>query len=217
MTLSQALDYLRYRMNEQGAASSYWADMELYQLISARAQIATSQMGLIEAKDTSTTTVASTQEYDWPTTAAAIVKVLYDGRLLQELSFREWELEKQSGVTPTGQPMGYVLHNRKIILVPTPDAAETLTIYQESYHPWIDAGTDTIDLDTVLHPALMDGVLADMSMKAQNIQMATFYENKWTGHLQSTFPNFQLRKSQRSRAGVLIDSDTSPATSHGLK
>ncbi len=217
MNLSQALDFLRYRMNEQGSASPYYADQELYQLISARAQVACSVLGLIQATDTSTTTVIGTQAYAWPTQAVTIVNVLYDGVKLQEMTMREWEEEKASGTTPTGTPIGYVLFNRQIIIIPAPSDTKTLTVYYESLHPWITASTDTINLPTELHSALMEGVLADMYAKALNTQMATFYENKWTGHMQVTFPNFKLRSSQRSRAKVVIDSDTAPLTDHGVR
>ena len=217
MTLAQALDFLRYRMNEQGSSSPYYQDQEIYQIISSRAQVACSVLGLIEATDTSTSTVIGTQAYAWPSSAVTIVNVLYDGVKLQEMTFREWEEEKASGTTPSGTPIGYVLFNREILLIPKPSAVAVLTVYYEGVHPWITVSTATIDLPPELHSALMEGCLADMYAKALNTTMATFYENKWTGHMQVTFPNFKLRSSQRSRAKVLIDSDTAPLTDHGVR
>jgi hypothetical protein len=217
VTLAQALDYLRNRHNETDASTSYWGDVELYALISARAQTACAVLGLIEDTDSSTATVASTQNYDWPSDASAIRKVTCDGKPLQEMTFREWDENKLNGTTPEGEPFGYVNFNRQIILVPIPNDVYDLVFYYEPYHPWITVPAGTIDLPAVLHPALMDGVMADMFAKANNAQMATMYENKWTGHMQSTFPIHKLRESQRARAKILVDGDTAPSSQHGVK
>lgn len=217
MTPAQALDYLRRRHNESSSTNSYWSDDEIYSLITAREHEACAILGLIEATDTSTTTVASTQAYSWPSDAVDLKTVFYDGTLLSELSFREWENEKQAGgTTPTGTPEGFVSWNRQVLLVPTPNAAKTLTFYYEKLPSTVSAA-GTIDLPTVLHYPLMDGVLALMYAKAQNSSLMTHYENLWQKHMIQTFPVYKLREKQRGRARVLIDSDTSPGTSHGVK
>lgn len=217
MLLSQALDYLRYRHNEQGSSATFWADAEIYQLISARAQMMTAQLGMIETSSSATSTVIGTEAYTIPTDAATIVSVEYDGIRLQEVTFRERDEGKANGAIVTGQPFGYLLFNRQLLLVPAPAAVKTLTIYYNKTHPWITLSTDTIDVPETLHPALMDGVFSDMYAKAKDASMATFYENKWTGHMQVTFPNFKLRESQRSRGRVVIDSDTAPSSDHGVR
>jgi hypothetical protein len=212
VTLAQALDFLRNRHNEAGYSLQYWGDTELYALISARAQVLAAILGLIEDTDTATTTVASTQAYDWPSDASAVVKVLYDGTALKQTTFEAWELEKSSGTTPEGTPERYLNWNRQVILIPTPDAAETLTFYYEPYHPWITTSAGTITVPAELHAVIMDGCLGDMYAKIQNAQMCQLYEGKWNQHLATTVPQYKVRVRYRDGVKTVIDADTNPQT-----
>ena len=214
MTLTEFVTYCRQRLNAVG--DTYWSDAEIWGLISSRTNQALGVIGYIEGTDTSTSTVASTQAYDWPSDCAAIVSLLYNGKRLQEITFREWESEKNNGTTPTGEPEKYVNWNRQVLLVPTPDAANTLTFYYEKMFTLIDSAVDTVDFPAVLHDALADGVIADMFAKSQNQRMAEFYESKWAGHMKVTFPTYKYRQKNRGRVKILIDADSSPSTSNGV-
>lgn len=215
MTLTQFVDYVRNRHNASG--DSNWSDSEIYSLITGRCNEVLSIIGLIEGTDTSTTTVASTQAYSLPSNTITIKALLYNGELLQPISFKEWEEEKSSGSTPTGTPKTYVVWNSQVLLIPTPDAANTLTFYIEKLHPLIDGSAQsTIDLPAVLHYRLADGVICDMAAKDMNQQMMTFYEQKWNqAHIPSFYRYAFLRK-RRGRMRVVKDADTSINTDYGV-
>lgn len=218
MTLSQALDYLRARFNEYSSATSYWTDAELLGLITARSQSICSILGLSENTNTSTSTVIGTQSYSWPTNATALHKVLYNGPALQEISFDDWENEKQGGgTTPSGTPTQFVPWNRTILLVPIPNAVKILTFYFESGQSVMTLSTDTWVIPEALHYETLDGVLADMSAKIPNPTMIQLYEGKWQFHMMCTFPMYRYRQRNRQRAKPIRDADTLQSTAHGVK
>lgn len=214
MTLTQFTTLCRNRLN--ALTDSYWSDSEIWALLVSRINQALAIIGYIEATDTSTTTVASTQAYSWPSTASNIVSVLYDGDRLQEITFREWEMEKNNGTTPSGTPQMYVNWNRQVLLVPTPSAAATLTFYYEKMESLYSTANDTINFPVTLQDALADGVIADMFAKSQNITMSRFYEEKWINHMKVTFPVYKYRQKNRGRTKILNDADTNNSTSHGI-
>lgn len=215
MTLSQIIDFCRRRHN--ATSSSRWSNDELLQLIEGRAQEIVSIIGLLEETDTSTTTVSGTQAYDIPTDAVEIVSLLYNGEMLQRVGFREWEIEKNSGgTTPSGTPTKYVLWERQVILIPKPDAANTLTFYYRKQQSSLTAATDTLSIPSVLHFRLCDGVIADMAAKDLNFNMAQFYENKWQGVHIPAFYEYLARHKRSGRFGVVQDPDTGAQTDDGL-
>jgi hypothetical protein len=214
VNLAQAVDYLKYRHNDP--SSGYWdATQDLYPAISSRCSIIAAIFGLIDNVDVSITTVAGTQAYTLPTEFISVRSVYRDGVMLQNLTEREMAEESMEGVFPQGLTHGYSIFDGEIVFVPTPNDAYDITIIGDKIHPYISAG-GTIDIPEALHFAMLDGVLADMYTKYQNVQMATFYENKWNFHMKETFPIYKLRMRQGSKFSVLRDSDTSPGTGHGL-
>lgn len=214
MTLSQFTDFVRNRHN--AVSDSNWGDPEIYALITGRCNEVLSIIGLLEDTDTSTT-VASTQAYSIPTDCVAIKALLYNGSLLSPISFKEWELEKSNGTTPTGTPTKYVVWNSQVLLIPTPDAAQTLTFYYEKMHPYIENSSQTtIDIPAPLHFRLADGVLADMFAKDLNAQMLTHYETKWLQVHIPAFYAYASRMKRRGRFRVVQDADTSLNTDYGV-
>lgn len=215
MTLSQFLDFVRNRHN--AATDSNWSDAEIYALATGRCNEILSIIGLIEATDTSTTTVSGTQAYSIPSNFISIKALLYNGNMLSPISFKEWESEKANGTTPTGTPTYYVIWNRQVLLIPKPDAAYTLTFYGEKLHPLIDNSSQTtIDIPAALHYRLADGVICDMAMKDENINMARFYEEKWLNVHIPAFYRFVYLQKRRGKFRVVADADTLVNTDYGV-
>lgn len=215
MTLAQFVDYVRNRHN--AVNDNHWSDAEIYAMITARANEVLTIIGLIEATDTSTTTVASTQSYSIPSDANRLRAVLYDGELLQSVDFREWETEKAGSTTPEGTPTKYVQWNEQVLLIPIPDDAKTLTFYYYKEHPFIDGTTQTtIDIPSELHYRLADGVIADMFAKDLNPNMFDRYENKWINVHIPAFYKYLSMKKRNGRARIVGDSDSLSATDFGV-
>lgn len=214
MTITEFVDYVRNMHN--ATSDSNWSDSEIYQLCKAKANEVLSLIGLVEATDT-TVSVASTQAYAYPTSAIVIRRVLYSGKALKRLSFREWEARKVSGTNPTGTPSEYVLWNNQILMVPTPTAsADTITIYSEKEQSAISSASSTIDLPTVLHGRLAEGVISLMYAKDLNPSMATFFENRWDNVHLPAFREFKLRRREGYGAFMVADSDTALNTDFGV-
>jgi hypothetical protein len=216
MTLAQFVAFVKNRHNETSASTSYRSDDEIYALITGRANEILSIIGLIEATDTDSTVVA-TQAYDLPTNFVNVKALLYEGELLQQVNFREWEQDKAGGTTPSGTPVKYVVWNNQVLLIPVPDAIGTLTFYGEKYHPFIDATlVTTIQVPEELHFRLADGVIGDMAVKDLNMQMATFYENKWNSVHKPEFYRWKSRKKRGGKYAVTGDSDSGVQTDQGV-
>ena len=210
MTLAQFLNLVQRRHNLPDSDETFWSPDEIYQLTTGRCNEILSVIGLLEATDTSNTSVAGTQAVSFPTDAVRIKQVDYAGVMLQEISFRDWQNQKNSGVAPTGTPDMWVNWNRQILLVPTPTVtADQITIYHEKEHAYIDGSAQTtIDIPSVLHWRLADGVLSDMYGKDLNQSMATFYENKWQGTHMPAFYRYAQRSKRGGRSRVVVDADS---------
>lgn len=208
MTVSEFVDYVRNRHN--AVSDTFWADSEIYALIEARANEVLSIIGLIEAKDTSLTTTASTQAYNLPTNWVFIKKLLVDNYACQQITFDEWDAEHTRGSTdPTGTPDRYFLWNDQINLVPVPATSSlTITLYGYKKQSSITSASDMINIPSILHGRLCDGVIADMFAKDQKWQPHRTYEEKW---LQVHIPAFKEYKAKRHTAGGFnVTYDTDP-------
>lgn len=215
MTLSQFVTYVRNRHN--AATDSNWSDAEIYALTTGRCNEICSIIGMLEGTDATTTTVSGTQAYSFPSNFITVKALLYDGQLLQPVSFKEWEDQKSSGTTPTGKPVTYVVWNAQVLLIPTPDSAETLTFYGEKQHPFIDNSSQTtIDIPSVLHFRLANGVIADMASKDENWNMFTTFQNIWVNQDIPAFQRYAFLRKRRGRFRDVTDADTSITTDYGV-
>lgn len=215
MTLDQFVNLVRNQHN--AATDTNWSDAEIYSLITSRANEVLSIIGLIEATDTSTTTVAGTQAYAFPSNFITIKALLYNGELLTPISFKDWETDKAAGTTPTGKSNKFVVWNNQVLLVPTPDNAYTLTFYGEKEHPFIDNSTQiTIDIPSVLHGRLANAVIADMAAKDLKWDMMRIYEDKWLNQDMPAFFRYAFLHKRRGKFRTVTDADTSVITDNGV-
>lgn len=128
----------------------------------------------------STTTVAGTQEYDFPTNTIAIKRVTYDGHKLRPITFREDDAVTglDQSDTTQGTPQYYYQWNETIGLRPVPSAAETLKVY--SYNePSVIETTSTLEIPTVFHRGLVNYIVAEMALKDKSFNHAEVYRQKW--------------------------------------
>jgi len=214
MTVTEMTDYVRRVHNAE--SDTNWSDTELYQLIQAKCNDVVSVVGLIQAIDTSITTVASTQSYSYPSNVIRIRRVQYDGRPTKLISLREFETRQPTGVAATGTPFEHVLWADKIIFYPTPNAAETVTLYVEKQQSAITSGSSTVDIPEVFHSAVADAVISMMFDKDLNNAFSAKYEAKW---LNFHIPNMKRYAQMRRHTGGplrVADSDSSLETDSGV-
>ncbi len=129
-----------------------------------------------------TTTVASQQEYEFPTNAIAIKRITWDGKRLDEITFREddWQTGMNAATTATGTPSSYAVFDRVIYLRPVPSAAYTLKLFTFDQAQEVSS-TSTLDLPEDLHLDLVPFLLWHMALKDQNFQAAAAYKDLWDG------------------------------------
>ena len=215
MTLSQAIDFVRNRHN--AASDSNWSDAEIYSLITGRCNEILSVIGLLEAIDTSITTTAALQEYAFPTNVVSIKKVLYDNYPVKIISLRESESLKEGNVVASGRPEYCYQWNNKLYFIPIPSEVKTVTLFAEKQHPFIDNSTQTtIDIPTVLHYRMLDGVLSDMFAKDLNQGMTTHYENLWNQKHIPAFWMYKMQNKYKGQAPTVIDVDTNVMSDKGI-
>lgn len=216
MTVTEVLDYVRRFHNEQNAQTPFWSDLELYGLMQAKSNEVLSVIGLVEGKDTSTTTTASTSDYAFPTNFIKIRRLWVDGIPLKYLNFRQYEARAPQGIAPEGTPREFTMWNDTITLIPTPStSALVITVFGEKQQSAITGSSSTLDIPSVFHPALCDAILSEMFAKDLNIGLAQFYQNKW---LQFHIPNmrqFAKRRRRRGLPSVVIDADSAIETEFG--
>jgi len=216
MTVTDVLNYVRRHHNEENAQTPNWSDAELYQLIEAKCNEVISVIGLIEGKDTSTTTVNGTSDYAYPTNFVRIRRVWFDGLPLKYVGFRQYESRRPTGVATTGTPREFLLWNNTISLIPTPSSAVTLTIFGEKKQSAITDATGTIDIPALFHHAICDALISEMYMKDENSGAARFYQDKWLNVHIPAMKEYVKRRRRRGLPGTVIDTDSVQETEFGV-
>lgn len=215
MTLAQFIEVIRRRHNAE--SDSYWSDAELYQLVTNRCNEVLSYIGLLEGVETSTST-SGTQVLAYPDDCVTIRQITYKADALKRITFRDWESYKTETTTQSGRPYMWVPWNRQAYLVPIPDTTgDTITAYYYKEHPYIENSSVTsIQVPSVLHAHLVNGVVADMFAKDENNQMATFYETKWNQVSIPAFLRFKAMEDQGGGFSVTGDADSGVALDVGV-
>lgn len=166
MTVSDLITYIRQRYN--AVSDNYFADSsEMVNHIYNACQQLAAETLCIE-RTYSTTTVASTAEYAFPTYLLGTKRVTYDSSKLQKITQRELDiLTINQGATTSGTPLYYYEWARAITLYPVPDSAETLLVYGYA-EPQALTTTSTLEVPTRMHLRLADFVVAQMYAKDGN-------------------------------------------------
>ena len=191
MTPSELITFALQRHNAVG--DSLFSNDLMLSLMYAACQDIAKKAYVIE-QTYSTTTVASTQEYAFPTNAFAIKRVTYDGMKLTPITFREDDsLSLQNSTTiVTGTPNYYATFNRTIYLRPVPGDALTLKLFTYNMPSEIDT-TSTLEVPTEYHTDLALYMLAEMNAMEKNYQGAQYYLGLWDKRVEA------IKKEQRKR------------------
>ena len=127
-----------------------------------------------------TSTVASQQEYSYPTNTIAIKRITYDGKKLKPITFREDDAITglNQSTTSAGTPQYYAIWNETIYLRPIPSSVATLKIF--SYNePSALTITSTLEIPTQFHMDIVNFIVSEMASKDLNYTAADRYLQKW--------------------------------------
>lgn len=195
-------------------SDTFISSSEIYKAIEAVCQEILAIIGLIETEDTSITTVASTQEYDYPTRMEFVERVRYDGDDLQKIGFREWDIDKGS-TDPEGTPRKFVIWNKKLYLVPTPDEAKTLTIFGYSRHEDVSAAT-TIAIPEILHHRMINKIVYRLLMKDKDYQGAKFFLDEWRNYDLPAIYDYKRQYRTGGKYQVVTSEEDVNTTEYGI-
>ena len=211
MTPTQAIDFCRGAADLEG--DGLVSDQEVLNYYVAACNEVLSIIGLIEAKDTTITTVIGTDAYAYPAYVEFLKEVQYNGAKLQEITFLQYEIERR--VSTSGVPLYFVPWNRQIILVPTPSDAQVLTLYVEKSHPLITA-SDTILMPTVLQTRICNKAIYYMLMKDFLTSNAMSYLNTWNNSDIPAFREYKRQLKSRGKFNIVATEEDSPVSIYGI-
>jgi len=207
MTPTQIEDAARRKYNSVG--DSFWSSDEILGLLYEACLELAVECELIEAKDATTSTVASTKAYSFPTRFIAIKRMEYNGQKLFKISDRDADAINlfNSAVTPSGTPQHYWVWNEQFYLEPTPDGVGTLTVYGYK-EPAAITAQSTLEIPSLFHFDCVNYIVSEMCAKDENLSTAQYYMGKWMAAKAKAKRWKQKRKRTDSFAHVIDEGST---------
>lgn len=205
MTPSEIILAARQKYNAVG--DNNWSDSELCTLIYNAQMELFLECGMVIENTFSTSTTSGTREYAFPSNAASIRRIEYNGKKLFPITFRDDDsLTLQNEVTTdTGEPVYYEIFDSTIYLRPIPDAIGTLKLFANCV-PQTVTTTSTLETPDFTHGAIVDFVVSEMAAKDLNFKMADNYQNKWINvHIPRIKKRLKLNK--RGDAFSIVQSE----------
>ena len=177
MTITELTTAIRRKYN--AVSDSFFADDEIVFLIWEACLDLARESECIE-RVYSSSTVASQQEYDYPTSAMGIKRIQYAGKKLKLITMRDDDsiTGLNQSTTETGTPQYYFIFNEVIYLRPLPSAVGTLKIWTFN-EPQQLTTTSTLEIPTQFHMDLSNYVVSEMAAKDLNFTTAQYYFGKW--------------------------------------
>lgn len=207
MTANDIETIARRRYNAIGDTN--WSSEEFWNSIDEAQAIVAREALCIEATYT-TSTVASQQEYSYPTNTIAIKRITYDGRVLEPIDFDEDDRMtlNNASTTATGTPAYYFLWDGVIYLRPVPSAVGTLKIFSINKPQLITAGTTSLEIPAQFQPGIAHYVLAEMYRKDKDFASGQKYEDKFTAGVVMAAKRWQQKKNRANRFGHVQPEET---------
>lgn len=182
MTPSQIETFVRQRHN--AVSDTFWSSDEILNLIYA-ACLEMSREALVIEQLYSTSTVAGTQSYAFPTNTIAIKRVTWNGNKLQPIDQRDDDQLTGGNQATTGQgnPQYYYIWNDTLYLRPIPSSVATLQIFSFNEPAAIASSTSTLEVPSLFHIDMVDYCLSCMSAKEKNFEGAQYWRDQWEKRL----------------------------------
>jgi len=175
MTPTELTDYARQRYNAVGDA--HFADGEMRRYI-WQAQMELAKESLCIRSVYTTSTVASQQEYSFPTSTISIKRITIAGNKIEPRSLEEVLDLSSSVASPTGASYIYAIWNEVLYLAPIPDAVYALKIFSVN-EPQEVTTTSILEVPSRYHLDLAEFINEQMTLKDKNYQGAALYTVKW--------------------------------------
>lgn len=207
MTPSELELAARQRYNAVG--ETFWSQAELLTLEYLACLEIARETKCIE-RTYSTTTVASTQEYSYPTNVISIKRVTYNNIRLEPIDMRRMDnlTLNSDPTTITGSSFCYSEWNGAVVLFPTPDSAVTLKIYSFN-EPQVLTASSTLEVPSVFHSGIINYMLSEMYAKDKDFDSAKYYKDLWIKDIQYAKKWISKRRRGDSFASVVDETSIS--------
>lgn len=216
MTPAQILSAVRNQAYEQDA--DFWTDSEIYQYMwEAECEVA-GIVGCSEGTDTSTTTVADTQEYSLPSDCLYVLRAIWDQVKLKRIDLKDQDYldgTLYGGTLTTGDPEHYYEFGNKLGLYPVPSSAKTLKLWYVKQPTQITVGSISFTIPLLFQHYIIDYVLYRMLLKDQDNDRAMIHKRLWDENVQKAIAKWELMR-EKDRISIVRDTDEYPNTSLGL-
>lgn len=190
---------------------SFFGDTQINNWMTEACNVLAMKAMVIEAIY-STTTVAGTQDYGYPTNTIAIKRVTINGKKIKRVTHREDDALTLSNAasTQTGFPTYYTDFNYTLSLRTIPDAAYTLKIYSFNL-PTAIGNTSTLEVPALFHFCLVDYILMRMFAKDKDVANVQLHRSFWEEHVKDAV-SWQRRKKRMDSFATVQDEETLPVT-----
>lgn len=179
MTPTELADYARQQYN--AVNDTFFSNAELFSY-AWQAEMKLARHAYVIENTYTDSTVASQQEYAYPTNALAIKRITVAGRKLTHITMTEDDMVTllNAATTATGEPLHYFTYDEVLYLRPIPaTSGDTIKVYTFDEATEITSSS-TLNTPTRYHLDLADFVVYKMATKDKNLQLAQFYLEQWT-------------------------------------
>lgn len=183
---------LMARRRYNAVSDTFWSQQEIFDMI-YQACLEICDEGYVVERSYTSSTVASTQGYDFPTNAIAIKRVTWDGQKLTPIDMRDDDAltALDMDTTDTGNPRYYFIWDRTIYLRPIPQSVATLKLWTFNQQGAISTSSTSIEIPSQHHARLINAVLSGMAAKDSNFNAADWYLQQWR------LDKLEIKKSMR--------------------
>ena len=216
MTPAQVLTTVRAQAYE--TSEGFWNDSEIFSYMWQCEQDIATELGCAQGTDSSTTTVASTQEYAKPSDCAIINRLVWDSVKLKKVDLTDQDAMDWQGYgssITTGQPYAYWEFGANVGLYPIPDSAKTLKFWYTKIPAEVTSASTAFTIEQIFHTCFVDYCLWRMYAKDQDDGRMSFHY----GNYQRLFLSAKLKWARRVGADqhqVVRDEMYFPTTELGL-
>lgn len=214
--MTPALIVTAARRKYNSTSSSFYADAEIWDLIyQAELEIAMETKILEGRTVISGGSVDGTQAYAFPTGCIEIRRVEYNGQKLKRIDFVQDDALtlSNSNTTSEGDPLYYYEWESNIYLRPIPDTSSVqIRVYYYKEPTIITSSSQTLEVPSVCHLAIVDRVTAELAAKDQNFQTAAYYMGLWNNVHMPRIKRWARKRKTGDRFNVVKDEDSLAGT-----
>jgi len=215
MTPAQAKAHVRNQVDEQTA--KFWSDAEIWSYLwDAETQLV-DKANVFTGNDSSTTTVASTQDYSVPSDLIRIDSLSWNKVKLKAVTLDVYESlssPNYGGTLATGDPVYYYLFNNTVSLYPVPDSAQTLKYWYTKEPTELTDSSTAFSVRTQYHNSLVNFAIYKCLMKDMDPRADTYLQ-MWLNTMDEAVDSYNRTRFEDQHNHVMDENDMN-ATEMGL-